>query len=466
MSPDPHARPLSADPHARPLSADPQYRPLSAGQQMIWTAHRVAPQSSAYVIAVALRIRGELRTDALATAVDALVARHELLGSVVVEDAGRPRFAPAPDTGRVLRVEDLPDEGEEAFLAAVRDRCREGFAPAEEPMVRVTVLRRPGQEAALVLTAHHMISDYASQHVMLRELLEDHHALLATGGLPPRPAAFPYRTYVAEERGLPGTPAAERAEAHWRSVCEGSEPIGLALDRPRPAVPGYRGGTVELDLTEDEFAEVRERAALAGTIPFGYLLGLFQAALYRYTGRRDFLIGVPVSQRRRRADAVGYFASTVPLRAGFAPGTTVRDAVQSVGRQLGEARTHARHPVTPPLRVALTMITTDRQLPVLDHVPAGTPYGPEREYLGLRISRIGISQQEGQLDLVVRLEESGGALKAVFAYDGDLLDRATVQRIADYFGRLLDRAAADTRIDDIRLADRTDLADLLALGQG
>src|SRR5260370_40684100 len=53
--------------------------PLSFGQEQLWFIDQLAPGLPTYNIAGALRFAGPLETEALAGAIDALVARHEVL---------------------------------------------------------------------------------------------------------------------------------------------------------------------------------------------------------------------------------------------------------------------------------------------------------------------------------------------------------------------------------------------------
>ena len=53
--------------------------PLSYAQQRLWFIEQMGPGSPAFIVSTMLRLRGELRVDALQRAVAALVERHEVL---------------------------------------------------------------------------------------------------------------------------------------------------------------------------------------------------------------------------------------------------------------------------------------------------------------------------------------------------------------------------------------------------
>ena len=66
--------------------------PLSHNQQAMWFLHRTDPESAAYNVGVALRVRSHVDTVALRRALQALVDRHPMLRTVI---SGRCRRAAA-----------------------------------------------------------------------------------------------------------------------------------------------------------------------------------------------------------------------------------------------------------------------------------------------------------------------------------------------------------------------------------
>jgi hypothetical protein len=466
--------------------------PLSASQQALWLAHRLAPESAAYTIVLPVRLRGPLDSDALSAAVRTVAARHPLLRSVFAEEdgegaGGEPYRIVLDSPGQdALTVRELPDATDAHLHAMVRECAQEAFRIEAEPPFRVTLLRRDAQDAVLVIATHHIVSDYASHHLILRELLTLHREF-ADGSAPDPVSAGAgpdiHAEQVAAERRLLSSARGARGAAYWRQVRVGALPAELPTDRPRPATQGFRGATHELPLPASTVERLTKAAGSLDVTPFAFLLGVFQATLYRHSGQPDALVGCPMSTRgalgagRRTGAAVGYFVNTVPVRGSFRPGDRMRDAVLAAQRQLVQGLAHAGHPGallaaapgrrTPPFRTAVTLIATDRTEPRLGPVRADGE-GEARPYEGLTVARIGVPQQEGQFDLMLRIEQSGDTLDAVFSYDTDLFDAGTVERFAQRYARLLDRATDDpgAEIEAIALVDRADLAELLAMGSG
>ncbi|HEY7770154.1 amino acid adenylation domain-containing protein, partial [Longimicrobium sp.] len=83
--------------------------PLSFAQQRLWFLERLGDMGSTYHIPSRLRLKGELNRDALAGALDRIVARHEALRTTFAEVDGVPeqRIAPVEASGFTLLEHDL-----------------------------------------------------------------------------------------------------------------------------------------------------------------------------------------------------------------------------------------------------------------------------------------------------------------------------------------------------------------------
>ncbi|WP_422770149.1 condensation domain-containing protein [Plantactinospora sp. WMMC1484] len=496
----------------------PPGEPLSVGQQALWFLYRLAPESPAYNITLAVRVRGALDDAALRRAVAALVARHPVLAAAFAEVDGVPRqFVTAPalppaaaaspagasapgagpaDDSRApdgtapgsvpwLEIRDVPACTDEGLLGLARAVGAMPFRLGAGDVFRVVLLRRAADDAALVLVTHHIVSDATSQWLLLRDLLAGYRGIAAGGPPDWAPLSASYRDHVEAERALLDSPRRERLERYWRERCTGVPAGVIPVDRPRPERQTFAGATHELRLSAELAARVRSAATAARVTPFAFLLGVFQATLYRYGGQDDFALGCPVATRHGRGlrDVVGYLVNTLVLRSSFAPGATFADAVAAAHRELLAGLAHVGYPFplldrmlgaargasrAPLFRIAFTMVAADRFDPPLPLVPEGAVVGPEISYADLRLAAFDVPQLEGQFDLNVELRQAGASLTGAFRYNTDLFDAATMERLTGHYCRLLEAATADPtrRIDRVSLVDSAQLEQLLALGTG
>ena len=94
---------------------------LSSGQRRLWALAQMGGASAASNEPMAFRLRGSLDRAALASALDALVARHEALRTrvVAVDGVASQRIGP-PDSGFALVTHDLTGRPDADARAADR----------------------------------------------------------------------------------------------------------------------------------------------------------------------------------------------------------------------------------------------------------------------------------------------------------------------------------------------------------
>jgi hypothetical protein len=460
---------------------DETLRPLSAGQESLWLLHRLAPDSPAYSILTAVRIRGPLDERLLDRAVRTVAERHPPLRSRYFEQDGHPYRADLGSDAVRLAVREAGSLPEDRLRAAVTEEYQRPFRLETQAPMRVTLLRATPRDAVLVLVIQHVAGDASSQWLVLRELLDVYGNLAETGfpGAEPRRASFD--EHVDTERALPDSQRGERMARYWQQVRAGAAPAELPTDRPRPALRSLRGAAAAVPLPEGTGARVRCVAEDLGVTPFAFLLGVFQVMAHRYGGYGDALIGCAASARTpKTARTVGYIVNLLSLRSSISRRTTFREAARAAHLQVlsGLAnvayptvlltREEAGRPRGPLTHLAFTLIVTDRLEPRLAFPPAGELVGPETQYRGLRLALLDLPHMEGQFDLNAEVRLSGDTLAAVFRYDTDLFDPPTAEGIAGSYARLLAAALDDVDLAAAKapLADPAQLLAALALGSG
>jgi hypothetical protein len=432
----------------------PGFQPLSAGQEAVWLLHRLNPGSTGYSILTAVHVRGLLDDALLERAVQVVAERHPVLRSRFVELDGCPgRVELGPEAVR-LDVREVGDLDEGQLLALIRAVYEVPFRLAEEPPLRVTLLRLRPRESVLVLVVQHIASDATSQWLVLRELLDAHQSLARTGHARLSAVRASYGEHVAAERRLLAGPRGQQMAAYWGAVRSGAVPAELPADRPRPAISPALGATCRVALPRDAGARVSELARKLAITPHALLTGIFQAMVYRYGGGayagHDSLIGCAASNRSPQAlNTIGYFVNLLLLRSSIRRGATFREVFLDAHRQVLGGIANVGYPTVllgggePLARLAFTLFPVDRLEPRLPPPTDGAITGPEGEYQGLSLAMLDVANMEGQFDLNAEARISGDDLTAVLRYDTAIFDEASVRRFADGYVRLLEAALAD-----------------------
>ncbi|WP_272002971.1 amino acid adenylation domain-containing protein [Nannocystis radixulma] len=455
----------------------PDRLPLSFAQQRLWFLDQM-DSGAAYNMPFALRLRGVLRADALASALTELVRRHESLRTSFAGDgdsAVQVVQPPTPIAVSCLDLRHLPADARDIEVARrTRDEAERRFDLTRDLMLRAGLLRVADDEHVLLLTLHHIAADGWSMGVLIRELGALYEA--ACRGRAAELPALPlqYADFALWQRTCLEGHVLEDMLAYWTRQLAGAPPVlELPLDRPRPARASYRGAGVRVELAPALVRDLQVLGQRAGATLFMTLLAALQALLGRYTGRTDIVVGAPIAGRDRPElePLIGFFVNTLALRADLARAADFTALLAATRETVEAAFAHQELPferlvealqperragVNPLVQVALALQNTPE---------------PAIELEGLAVDVLPGLKGHVRLDMELHLFEQDGDLVGEWLYDADLFDAATVARMVEHYqallaavvaapqrplGDLLPQTAAERRL----LADvnRTDVA--------
>ena len=195
--------------------------PLSFGQQAIWFLHQLAPESPAYNIPVAVRIRAELDIPAFRRAFQDLVNRHASLRTTFEAPSGTPvQFV----HGRMdvsFECIDISGWGEDQLTERMLSQSHLPFNLEQGPLLRVTLFSRSKQENFLMLVAHHIVADFWSLGLMMQELGIFYKAEKFCVPAPVAPVGWQYSDYARSEAEMLAGPEGERLWKYWQGQLSG-----------------------------------------------------------------------------------------------------------------------------------------------------------------------------------------------------------------------------------------------------
>ncbi len=172
--------------------------PLSYSQRALWLTWQMAPDSPAYNLAGVLQLTGALRREALDAALASLVERHEILRTRFVSgNALDPVMVIGSVSADLLTFHDLSREPaetrEERAWQIAQDFAEAPFHLEAAPACRFTLIRLGERAHWLVIVAHHIVADEASQSILIEELAELYQARVSGRGVPAGGAAHSVR---------------------------------------------------------------------------------------------------------------------------------------------------------------------------------------------------------------------------------------------------------------------------------
>ena len=415
---------------------------LSPAQKALWLTQRLRPDSAAYNVTAALRLHGQVDVARVEAAIDIVARRHQQLRISITSRDGQPRAIPKlPPRLTPLALEDEADPADQ--IARIAD---EPFDLEAGPLWRAVWL--DGRQPILLLCAHHVIADYASLHVLLREVGD------AIRGRDLPAITHDYPAFVASEAVVADSQRRDAARIFWARELADLPMLDLAATRPRPSRTRRLGAQHEMRFSEATLKALRALARAERTTLHTVLLAGLCALLQRWTGQDDIVIGTPVTGRRLHwmQDLIGYCVNPLPIRGRPRVNQPFVELVHEVRDRVIDGISHAlpfaeiveaagvaRDASRTPVFQALFALerAPDGQCGLIVPLP-----GTRLRFADVDAEPLLVRARDAAFDLVVLAEESQRGLAATVRLGDGVLDATGASRLADQWVRLLAAAAA------------------------
>ncbi|SDZ05297.1 amino acid adenylation domain-containing protein, partial [Pseudomonas salomonii] len=439
---------------------------LSYAQERQWFLWQLEPQSPAYHLPRALRLKGQLDRPALQRSFDALIARHESLRTCLHQDVDQVLQVVKPE----LHLEIAEGVGDRTQLEAqVQAEVAKPFDLQQGPLLRVKLLQMAPDEHVLVLVLHHIVSDGWSMQVMVDELVQLYVGFSQGQDvrLPELPVQYP--DYALWQRSWMEAGEKERQLGYWVERLGGEQPVlELPLDHPRPPVQSYRGARLDMDLDAVLVSSLKALAQREGVTLFMLLLASFQTLLYRYSGQSDIRVGVPIANRNRAETErlIGFFVNTQVFKADIDGQMPFSQLLAQVKQRALQAQSHQDLP----FEQLVEALQPERSLShnplfqvMFNHQTEAHKSRGELQLPGLAVEALEWGSQSAQFDLSLDTQESPQGIWASLTYATDLFEAPTVQRMAEHWQRLLRAIVgrADTRVAQLAMLIDAEQRDVL-----
>lgn len=441
---------------APPVPAGIRSAPATSEQQRLWLLQQQDPESCAYNVDLALRVRGTMDDTALRHALRRLVVRHPALRTAFEPTAEELRQVVAEPYDPWTRPPDDPDAEGRPWQEQARRFFAMPFDLADPHMLRAAWLPQD-DGGVLLLGLHHIAVDGWSLNVLFRELSEEYEAAAhgAQGSRPEVPTPLDFAGWQADWFTRPGyrTQQAE-LHAHYAEAArdqegtegeEGAEGDETAAETPpggTRAAARAEARLLRTSLDPVHRAVLDRLCAELGLTRFQLLLGVFAWSLYGVTGRARLRIASPVANRpvREFEASVGMFANTVLLPLRVTPREKLRTQLAGHG--------------------AFAQAVLDRQdVALADVLAAGTARheGPPFDFLfvlentdfsnlalpGCDIRPEWLAPAGSKCALTLSVVEHDAGFDCLWEYSDDHFDATAAQAMADLFRQGLDRLAED-----------------------
>ena len=444
---------------------------LSFSQRRLWFLDQLEPGSAFYNFPLAVPFNVAVNAAVLQRSINEIVRRHEALRTVFDQVDGEPVQVVLPEMTLPLDVVDLrtiDKESQNAELTRLAaELAQRPFDLASGPLLRTTLLRRGPEDNVFLLVIHHIVSDGWSLGIFWRELVALYNAFYVSRPSPLPELPIQYADFAVWQRDRLRGESLDALLSYWRKQLDGMPTLQLPTDRPRPAVPTYRGAFHEISIPRPLNDGLRALAQREGATLFMTLFAVFTVLLLRYTGQQDVVVGSYVAGRDRAEleGLIGFFINSLVLRADLSGDPSFRTLLARVREMALDAYAHQELP----FEKLVEELQPERDLgrnPLFQvsfqlfsaQLEGSTPGSPEGA------PTIDLNRGMAIFDIAVNIWDGPDGLSGHVEYSTDLFEPATIARLIDHYRTLLKSVVAepDARISTLTMLGEAEQHRLLA----
>lgn len=443
---------------------------LSNGQERLWFLFQYEDDPANYNMFGAYRVIGDFSYQALDSALQAIMFRHQVFRSYIENYDGELVNKTAPVSRVHIPVDDLSELPEDERQAAVESwletEAETAFDLGTYPLWRFRLVKTAEQEHIFAFSVHHIVCDGLSELILLGELDHWYSVFLADPDAEAPEIPVRYCDFAAWQKTYLGSMRYLEDLSWWRRSLAGAPPmLEVPTDKPRPPLGSNAGGWVNFEIETEITEGLWQIGRDAGTTTYMVGLSLFGLILRDFSGQDDLVVGTPVSNRNHPdlETLVGFFVNSVPIRLGFDKDQTFRELVSATSTSALDSFDHQHVPFEH-LVDELGVRREPSYNPIfqtmfaMEDAPEEDD-DPDDQLGDLRLVGLDFESDSTMFDLDLLLQgHEDGHLEGGFNYNSDLYHRETIERMVRRFQRVCRLVAEnpDLTLGELRAPDTLD----------
>ena len=448
---------------APPGEADVFVMPCSVGQRRFWLLDQLYPGNPALSIPLAVQINGPLNVPVLERALNAIVARHEILRTTFAMVEGEPKQiikAEVPLELGIIDLQSVPAEtraerlDEEMIAEAARP-----LSLGKAPIFRTVLLRFAPENNVLMLTLHHIVGDGWSNGLVVREVGVFYHALLHGKPIDLPPLTVQYADYALWQEEWLKTPQFQTQLDYWKESLKGMPPVlDMPTDFPRQMSQTYTA-YIESLLLPTTLGESLKRLCVDLDITlFMVLFATYVALLHRYTGQTEFVIGTTAANRNRSEleHLIGLFANPLILHPEASGEMSFRELAARLRDHSLNGFAHQEVPFEIVLEELQARKTGARKMMIQAHFLYQKAFMEPANYGDIEIRPLRSVSPGSTFEMAYGVVERPEGIRLQMEYHTALYKNSTVRRLLRHFRTLLEAAVENPDMPVSELALLTD----------
>jgi len=425
--------------------------PLSYAQQRLWFLEQLLPLSSLYNVPLAFRLHGNLNKTALQKSFDMLLKRHEILRTRIGIINGKAIQVITSEMHFPLEVFELNNSSsqEQKIYDYINDELRKPFDLYNDLLIRGKLICLGVEEYILLITKHHIITDWWSMDVFYNDLNILYRAYVTETPIDLQELPIQYADFAICQRNWLNGEVLEKQLVYWKNALKGvPEFLNLPIDRPRIKSQNYQGTVHYSHISKVLLEKIKSIGENNDATLFITLLTAFQILLHRYSNQETIIVGSPVANRHypEIENLIGFFVNLLVFKADFHDDPTFEELLKQVREFALDAYAHQDLP----FEQLIDHLNIKRHLnrhPLFQVLFDFKNIGGSSLILeGLKIKDISMNSQVAKFDLTLFIQEKDGGLELKFEYATSLFMENTISRIAKHFECILESVSKNPNL--------------------
>ncbi|MDB4901294.1 MAG: amino acid adenylation enzyme/thioester reductase family protein [Mucilaginibacter sp.] len=433
--------------------ARPEHVPLSFSQERLWFIDQLNG-SVQYHLPIVWRLRGELDVEILKKTLQAIINRHEILRTVILEHDGQSYQHIMVADNWYLGIKEHLAGGEAGLSQLITDLIHKPFDLSADYMLRADLIRIHEEHNVLVITMHHIASDGWSASVLVKEISALYEKYASNAGTVLPELSIQYADYAIWQRRYIQGEYLDKKIAYWKEKLKGVSPLQLPTDFSRPLIQSSRGAASTFKIAQDLSEALLSLSHRNEVTLFMTLLSAFRVLLYRYSGQDDICIGTPVAGRVQHEleELIGFFINMLPLRSHVRADMSFSEMLRDIKSITLEAFRH--HDA--PFEKVVDAVVKERDMSIsplfqVMFVFQNTPEIPTLKLGQLSLNADNPKHTKAQCDIAFMVEETSSGIQGTVEYSTDLYMDATIERMINHYINLLESIVASPELEISRM---------------
>ncbi len=432
----------------------------SLGQKRIWMLSQFKEGSVAYNLSN-LRDIGHFEITKFKKALDYLIHRHEILRTVFkIEEDGElyQYISKVHPVDSFFEYKDYRDKSNEQIKEEIKQYAKIPFDLAQGPLFKVYIFQTDSDRYMMYYNMHHIISDGWSLEVIQKDLMFFYEALVAGTEINKEKLSIQYKDYSSWQLESIENGSFDKEKKYWTEHLKGDFPLlNLSSNTKRPEIKTFNGKKLQTIINIEATNEIKSFVNKYRGSIYSFLLTTWNILLYKYTGEKEFIVGVPVAGRgiEELENQIGFYVNTIPLKNNINSEDTFLETFKRISENMLEGISNQMYP--------LDRIIED--LGVNKDVSRNPLFDILLTYQSIRKMKLESSQEKAlenmkldktttkaKLDLDIDFLEHQNYITFEVTYNTDIFQEGFVRKLISHFKQLID-SILKTPDSDIKKID-------------